>query len=79
MTDVKRKALSRSRSVKSTVCARTLCAKGRSDNAAAPAEPLWGCAVYIRVCRCVARQPGASTTLKPTSTVKRAVYDALLD
>ena len=29
--------------------------------------------------RCVARQPGASTTLKPTSTVKRAVYDALLD
>jgi hypothetical protein len=40
MTDVKRKALSRSRSVKSTVCARTLCAKGRSDNAAAPAEPL---------------------------------------
>ena len=28
---------------------------------------------------CVARQPGASTTLKPTSTVKRAVYDALLD
>ena len=50
MTDVKRKALSRSRSVKSTVCARTLCAKGRSDNAAAPAEPLWGCAVYIRVC-----------------------------
>ena len=29
--------------------------------------------------RCVARQPGASTTLKPTSTVKRAIYDALLD
>ena len=26
-------------------------------------------------CGCVARQPGASTTLKPTSTVKRAVYD----
>ena len=33
----------------------------------------------VRVARCVARQPGASTTLKPTSTVKRAVYDALLD
>ena len=26
--------------------------------------------------RCVARQPGASTTLKPTSTFKRAVYHA---
>jgi hypothetical protein len=25
---------------------------------------------------CVARQPGATTTLKPTSTFKRAVYDA---
>ena len=33
----------------------------------------------VVVTRCVARQPGASTTLKPTSTVKRAVYDALLD
>ena len=38
------------------------------------------CHVVGRVrLRCVARQPGASTTLKPTSTVKRAVYDALLD
>ena len=27
-------------------------------------------------CRCVARQPGATTTLKPTSTFKRAVYHA---
>ena len=26
--------------------------------------------------RCVARQPGATTTLKPTSTFKRAVYHA---
>ena len=26
--------------------------------------------------RCVARQPGATTTLKPTSTLKRAVYHA---
>jgi hypothetical protein len=25
---------------------------------------------------CVARQPGATTTLKPTSTFKRAVYHA---
>ena len=34
---------------------------------------LWAAEVQRRL------QPGASTTLKPTSTVKRAVYDALLD
>ena len=36
-------------------------------------HPSWGWS-WLRVGR-VARQPGASTTLKPTSTVKRAVYD----
>ena len=39
--------------------------------------PRWQTLVAdTRASRCVARQPGATTTLKPTSTFKRAVYDA---